>query len=343
MSGFRAGRRNTARNLRVSPLYSRLQALGASFGEKAGWERANWFEPNAALVSPADAPRPLGWAGRHWSPAIAAEHIATRERVALFDESSFSKIEVEGGGALAFLQRVAANDIGRPPGSVTYTQMLNDRGGIECDLTITRIEQDRFLVVTGTAFGQHDLEWLRRQLPGEGVRLTDLSERLCCIGMWGPEARRLLAGVTHDDVSNDSFPYLASRRLTLAGAEVIASRITYVGELGWEFYAPVEAGGAIWDALWTAGQPFGVVAAGYRAIDSLRLEKGYRYWSADIDPEHDPFEAGLGFAVRLEEGRVHRTRGPRAAAGCRWPAGPPLPGHRGSGAGRPRWRAGLGR
>ena len=299
--GIPGRERDSARNARLSPLFSRLQALGASFGEKAGWERANWFEPNAALVSPADAPRPVGWAGRNWSPAIAAEHIATRERVALFDESSFSKIEVAGEGALAFLQRVAANDIGRPPGSVTYTQLLNDRGGIECDLTINRLEAGRFLVVTGTAFGQHDLGWLRRHLPAEGVRLTDVSERLCCIGVWGPEARRLLGQVTSEDLSNAGFPYLASRRLTIGGLEVVAARVTYVGELGWELYAPVEAGGALWDALWRAGQPLGAVAAGYRAIDSLRLEKGYRYWSADIDPEHDPFEAGLGFAVRMSK------------------------------------------
>jgi glycine cleavage system aminomethyltransferase T/glycine/D-amino acid oxidase-like deaminating enzyme len=294
--------RTSARNQRLSPLYSRLQALGASFGEKAGWERANWCEPNAALVSPADAPRPAGWAGRHWSPAIAAEHLATRERVALFDETSFSKIEIEGPGALPFLQWLAANDLDRPPGTVTYTQLLNERGGIECDLTINRLEATRFLAVTGTAFGQHDLDWMRRHLPPDGVRLTDVSERLCCIGMWGPAARDLLSRVAEGDVSNAAFPYLASRRLVIAGAEVVASRVTYVGELGWELYAPVEHGPAVWDALWEAGRPLGALAAGYRAIDSLRLEKGYRYWSADIDPEHDPFEAGLGFAVRMKKG-----------------------------------------
>ena len=316
--GIPGRERDSGRNVRLSPLYSRLQALGACFGEKAGWERANWFEPNASRVQAAEAPRPAGWAGRNWSPAIAAEHIATRERVALFDESSFSKIEVEGEGALAFLQRVAANDVGRPPGSVTYTQLLNDRGGIECDLTINRLEEDRFMVVTGTAFGQHDLDWLRRHLPGDGVRLTDVSERLCCIGVWGPQARRLLGQVTRDDLSNLAFPYLSSRRITIGDVEVVASRVTYVGELGWELYAPAGAGGALWDLLREAGQPLGVMAAGYRAIDSLRLEKGYRYWSADIGPEHDPFEAGLGFAVRMKKGEFigrEALRRRRASAG----------------------------
>ena len=165
--GIPGRERNSAQEPEAESALFQAPGAGRLFGEKAGWERANWFEPNAALVTAADAPRPSGWAGRNWSPAIAAEHLATRERVALFDESSFSKIEVEGEGALAFLQRVAANDIGRPPGSVTYTQLLNDRGGIECDLTITRLEEDRFLVVTGTAFGQHDLDWMRRYLPDE--------------------------------------------------------------------------------------------------------------------------------------------------------------------------------
>jgi 4-methylaminobutanoate oxidase (formaldehyde-forming) len=298
----------SARPLRLSPLYGRLRDLGAVFNEKAGWERADWFEPNAAAWNAAASsagkappwPRPRGWAGRVWSPAIGAEHQAARERVALFDVTSFAKIEVSGPGALLFLERLAANRMDRPVGSVTYTQLLNEKGGIECDLTVTRLASERFRLITGTAFGAHDLGWIRRHLPEDGaVEARDVTSSLACVGVWGPRARDLLSSLSADDLSNAAFPYLTAREVAVGEAPVLAVRVSYVGELGWELYTPVEYGLRLWDALWEAGRPLGALAAGYKAIDSLRLEKGYRYWSADIDSERNPYEAGLGFAVKL--------------------------------------------
>jgi 4-methylaminobutanoate oxidase (formaldehyde-forming) len=293
--------RHAGRPLKTAPTYARLAQLGAAFGEKSGWERANWFVANE---DPAfERLRPRGWAGEHWSSAIAAEHTATRERAALFDESSFAKIDVSGPGATAFLQRLAANDVDRPPGTVVYTQMLNGRGGIECDLTATRIEDDRYMLVTGTAFGNHDIGWIRKQLGGErseGVAVRDATGSMGCFGLWGPRARDILSSVTSDDLSNEAFPYMTARQIVVGDVPCLALRVTYVGELGWELYPKVEFAGALWDTLLTAGEPFGITPAGYRAIDSLRLEKGYRAWGADITPEEHPFEAGLGFAVRMD-------------------------------------------
>ena len=292
--------RSAGRGLRVSPAYARLGALGCAFGEKSGWERPNWFESNRPAQPRYEA---RGWAARHSSPAIEAEHLATRERAALFDETSFSKLEVGGAGALALLQRLADNDMNRPVGAVTYTQLLNERGGIECDLTVTRLAADRFLLITGTAFGAHDLAWIRRHAPDDGsVSTEDVSARDACFGLWGPRAREILARVTIADLSDAAFPYMTAQRLSIGGAAALALRVTYVGELGWEIYAPVEGGGALWDALWEAGRASGLVAGGYRAIDSLRLEKGYRYWSADVTPDDTPWEAGLGFCVKLDTG-----------------------------------------
>ncbi len=293
--------RSSARKLRLSPVYSRLEELQAVFGEKAGWERPNWFASNEPLAEGQDWPAPYGWARRYWSPAIGAEHRATRERVAMFDETSFSKIEILGSGALAFLQHITDNQMDQPIGNITYTQMPNPRGGIECDLTVTRLAADRFQIVTGTAFGNHDLTWIRSHAPDDGsVYLNDITSSRCCIGVWGPRARDLVQSVSEDDFSN--FPYLTAQYVTLGDVPALALRVTYVGELGWEIYAPMEYGLKLWDTLWEAGQQLGVVAAGYRAIESLRLEKGYRYWSADIHSEYNPYEAGLGFAVKLQKG-----------------------------------------
>ena len=291
--------RQAGRPLRVSPTYPRLIELGASFGEKSGWERPNWFEPNAASMNGWRG-RPPGWAGHHWSPAITAEHRATRERAGLFDETSFAKIEVSGPGALTFLQRLCDNEMDRPVGSLTYTQMLNRRGGIECDFTVTRLHEDRFFIVTGTAFGNHDLEWMRKHDPLDGsVTLDDVGAARACLGLWGPRARDILQPLTDTDLSNDAFPYLTAQRITVGAVPCLALRVTYVGELGWELYCPIDRGLELWDGLWQAGTPLGLVAGGYRAIDSMRLEKGYRVWSTDITPEDNPYEAGLGFAVRL--------------------------------------------
>ncbi len=300
---YPAQERSSARKLRISPVYGRLQELGAVFGEKAGWERPNWFATNEPMAQGQDWPQPYGWASRYWSPAIGAEHQATRERVAIFDETSFSKFEVIGTGATAFLQGITGNQMDQPVGAITYTQMLNTRGGIECDLTVTRLADERFQIVTGTAFGIHDLSWIRSQMPGDGsVYVNDITSSRCCIGVWGPRARDLMQRVSEDDFTNEVFPYLTAQQVTIGDIPALALRVTYVGELGWEIYAPMEYGLKLWDTLWEAGQEFGIAAAGYRAIESLRLEKGYRYWSADIHSEYNPYEAGLGFAVKLKKG-----------------------------------------
>jgi 4-methylaminobutanoate oxidase (formaldehyde-forming) len=300
--------RQAGRPLRMAPTYGRLADLGAVFGEKSGWERPNWFEPNAddprfGGRAALEALRPRGWAGEHWSPAIAAEALATRRDVALFDESSFAKLEVVGPGAVDLLERLCANRVDVPVGRIVYTSMLNTRGGIECDLTVTRIASDRFLLVTGTAFGQHDLGWLRKHLGEDGgrVQVNDLTSARVTFGLWGPRARDLLAPLTTDDIGDAAFPFLTARPITIGRVPVLALRVTYVGELGWELYAPTEFGLALWDTLVEAGRPRGLTPAGYRAIDALRLEKGYRVWSSDITPDETPFEAGLGFTVGLDK------------------------------------------
>jgi glycine cleavage system T protein len=303
--------RESARGLRLSPPYPRLQALGAAFGEKGGWERPNWFacnEPPAVASNPhphgaAVAWAPVGWARLGWAPAIGEEHRAVREAAGLFDFTSFSKFELEGPGALGALQWLTDNQMDRPPGLVTYTQMLNARGGIECDLTVTRLGPERFMIITGSAFGVHDLDWIRRHLPADGsAAIRDVTAELCCVGVWGPRARAVLGRVCDDDLSNDAFPYMTCREIRVAGVPVRAQRVTYVGELGWELYAPMGEGLTVWDALWEAGRPLGLRPVGYRAVDSLRLEKGYRYWSTDITPEYTPYESGQGFCVKLDKG-----------------------------------------
>jgi 4-methylaminobutanoate oxidase (formaldehyde-forming) len=292
--------REAGRPLRVSAAYPRLRELGAAFGEKSGWERVNWFEPNAGAGD--ESLRPRGWAGRNWSAAIEVECLATRDAAALFDESSFAKIDVHGPGATAFLDMLCANIVDRPIGSVVYTQMLNRRGGIESDVTVTRIAGDRFQLVTGTSFGAHDLGWLRRHMPADGsVYVDDVTAARACFGVWGPRSRGLLQSLTKSDLSHEAFPYLQAREIAVGDVPCLALRVTYVGELGYELYCPTEYGLALWDSLVAAGEPHGLVLAGYRAIDSLRLEKGYRAWGSDITPETTPEAAGLGFAVRLEK------------------------------------------
>jgi 4-methylaminobutanoate oxidase (formaldehyde-forming) len=293
--------RAAGRPLRLSPTYDRLRELGAVLGEKSGWERANWFEPNAGRGD--ESLRPRGWAGRLWSPAIGAEHLACRETAALFDETSFAKIDVLGPGAAAFLERLCDNRVARDVGAVTYTQMLNPRGGIECDFTVTRLAEDRFRIVTGTAFGQHDAAWIRANAPDDGsVAIEDVTSRFACLGLWGPRAREILQPIADADLGNEAFPYMRTRELSVGPVPCLALRVTYVGELGWELYCPMEFGLRLWDEIWAAGREHGLVAGGYKAIDSLRLEKGYRVWGADITPDQSPYEAGLGFAVKLDKG-----------------------------------------
>ena len=308
---YPAEERQSGRPLRRSPAYERLAALGCAFGEKSLWERPNWFEPNACLGE-AEAVarlRPTGWAGEHWSPAIGVEALACRDSAVLFDETSFSKLEVRGRGASAFLERVCANAMDRPVGAVTYTQLCNERGGIECDLTATRLDGDRYFVVTGTAFGAHDLGWLQQQRDAlvdavddvTDVELVDVTSMYTCYGLWGPAARAILQPLTRSPLGNEAFPYLTAQRLSIGSIPVVALRVTYVGELGWELYCPTEYGATLWDLLWDAGAAHGMLAGGYRAIDALRVEKGYRVWSSDITPDDTPLEAGLGFAVRLDK------------------------------------------
>jgi glycine cleavage system aminomethyltransferase T/glycine/D-amino acid oxidase-like deaminating enzyme len=291
------------RNLRLSPFHQRQEELGAVFFESSGWERPQWFDANLGFVEGMDfAPR-SGWEARYWSPVIGGEHAAIRERVGLIDLTPFTKLEVSGPGALAYLQSITANQMDQPTGKVTYTAMLDKRGGIKCDLTVTRLGADRFLVVTGVASGPHDLAWMRRHLPGDGsVRIADLSSAYCGLGVWGPKARELAQSTSEDDLSDAAFPYLTARSITIGEVPALALRISYVGELGWELYAPVEYGLKLWDRLWEAGQPLGVAAVGGGAFDALRLEKGYRSWGADIHTDYNPYEAGLGFAVRLDKG-----------------------------------------
>jgi 4-methylaminobutanoate oxidase (formaldehyde-forming) len=289
--------RQAGRPLRVSSAYAWHREHAAAFGEKSGWERVNWYDANADAGD--EALRPRGWAGMHWSPAIGAEHRAARETAALFDESSFAKLEVSGPGAAEFLEGLCDNRVARDVGAITYTQMLNRRGGIECDFTVTRVGEQLFQIVTGTAFGNHDRGWIGRHLPADGsVRVDDVTSRWACFALWGPRAREILAPLASAALD---FPYMSMRDLTVGNVPVRALRVTFVGELGWELYCPTEYGAGLWSALWGAGRGTGLVAGGYRAIDSLRLEKGYRVWAADITPDETPLEAGLGFCVRREK------------------------------------------
>jgi glycine cleavage system aminomethyltransferase T/glycine/D-amino acid oxidase-like deaminating enzyme len=291
--------RQSGRPLRRSPAYAWHAAHGAQFGEKAGWERVDWYESNAGAA----ATRPAGWPGRYWSSAIAAEHRATRETAGLFDETSFAKLEVSGPDAAAFVNWVCDNDVARAVGDITYTQALNERGGIESDFTVTRLAEDVFSIVTGTAFGSHDASWLRRQARrlDAQVRVADVTGATCCYALWGPGAREILQLLTPTDLSDTAFPYMTAQELTVGHVPARALRVTFVGELGWELYASSEYGATLWDTLWKAGVGRGLVAAGYRAIDSMRLEKGYRVWGSDLTAEVTPYESGLGFCVKLDK------------------------------------------
>ncbi len=285
----------TGRPLRRSPLYERLRAAGACFGEKMGFERPNWF------ANEGETPEDVYTYGRpNWFAAVAREHQATRDRVALFDQSSFAKFSLIGRDAEAALSWICANDVTRPPGRLTYTQMLNARGGIECDLTVARLREDEFYLVTGTGFGTHDADWIRRNIPaGMEAHLVDVTSAFATLALMGPRARDVLAGLTPQDIGNAAAPFGSVRSLNLAGAPVRALRVTYVGELGWELHVPTEFALTLYDALMAAGAAHGIRNAGYRAIETLRLEKFYRAWGSDIGPDYTPLEAGLGWATKL--------------------------------------------
>jgi 4-methylaminobutanoate oxidase (formaldehyde-forming) len=296
--GYPRTEHESARGIRRSPLYETLGKLGAVYGSRGGWERPNWFAPPG--VSASDRP---SFGKPNWFEHVGAEHRAVRERVALIDQTSFSKFELWGPGATAVLQRLAAADVDKPVGSVLYTQLCNERGGIECDLTLSRLDDNHFYVVTGSAFGTHDLHWIRSHLPtGGSVILRDVTSARAVINLCGPLARQVLEKVAEEDVSNTALPFAHCRQITLGAAPVLAIRIGYVGELGWELHIPTEYAAHVYDRLWEAGQALGIANVGYRAIDTLRMEKGYLYWSSDMTPDYTPFEAGLGFRVSLKKG-----------------------------------------
>jgi 4-methylaminobutanoate oxidase (formaldehyde-forming) len=262
-----------------------------------GWERANWFAP--AGVAPETT---YSFGRQNWFPYVAAEHRACREAVAVFDQTSFSKLRLEGPDSEAVLQRLCANDVAVPPGRMVYTGMLNERGGFESDLTVTRLSGDAYLIVTGSAQTTRDAHWIRHHIPdGARATLTDVTGAFAVLGVMGPRARDLLARLTRADLSNEAFPFATSREIWLGRALVRASRITYVGELGWELYVPVEFAAEVYDALHAAGGDLGLADAGYYAIESLRVEKGYRAWGRELTTDDTPLEAGLGFAVRFDK------------------------------------------
>ncbi len=284
----------SARPRIVSPLYERLKARRAVLGSKLGWERPNWFAPEG--VEPRDA---LSMGRQNWFEHVGKEHHAVREAAGLFDQSSFAKFELTGKGAAAVLERICANRVAGPVGRLTYTQMLNPRGGIECDLTVARLAEDRFYIVTGTGFRTHDGAWIRDHIPaGFDTHFVDVTERFGTLSLMGPKSREILSQVA-GECGNDGFPFGHLRELKIAGHPVRALRVSYVGELGWELHVPIAATGDVFDALMAAGAQFGLRLCGYRAIESLRLEKGYRAWGSDITPNDSPFEAGLGWAVKL--------------------------------------------
>jgi 4-methylaminobutanoate oxidase (formaldehyde-forming) len=282
----------------VSPLYERLKTHNAVFGAKLGWERPNWFAPKG--IEPKDV---YSMGRQNWFGPVGAEHRLVREQVGLFDQSSFAKYELRGPDAASALSWICANSVDKAPGRLTYTQLLNTRGGIECDLTVARLADDHFYIVTGTGFRTHDFAWINEHIPaGANASLADVTEAYGTLSLMGPRARDVLAAVTGADVSNASFPFGHVRILPIAGTEVRALRVTYVGELGWELHIPLAKTGEVFDALLAAGAPHGLRPVGYRALESLRLEKGYRAWGADITPNDTPFEAGLGWAVKLKSG-----------------------------------------
>jgi 4-methylaminobutanoate oxidase (formaldehyde-forming) len=241
---------------------------------------------------------------QNWFAAVGREHERVRTEAGLFDQSSFAKYELRGKDAEKALSWICANDVARPPGKLTYTQMLNSRGGIECDLTVARLEHDRYYIVTGTGFRTHDAAWIGDHIePGLDATLIDVTEEYGTLSLMGPKARAILAAVTGDDVSNEAFPFGCVRTVRIAGHGVRALRVTYVGELGWELHMPIDALGEVFDLLIERGKPHGLAPVGYRALESLRLEKFYRAWGADITPNDNPFEAGLGWAVKLKSDR----------------------------------------
>lgn len=305
----------SARPRLTSPLYQRLKGSNACFGSKLGWERPNWFAPDG-MVAQDD----YSFGRQNWFDAVGHEHRACREHVALFDQSSFAKFEMRGKDAEAALSWICANDVAKPVGSLVYTQLLNHGGGIQCDLTVSRLAENKYYIVTGTGSRTHDFAWIQRNIPaGADAKLTDVTEQWAALALMGPKAREVLGTVCDANLSNAAFPFAVTRELTVAGQRLRALRVTYVGELGWELHMPIAAAGDVYDALLAAGARSGIANAGYRAIESLRLEKGYLAWGSEITPTDSPFEAGLGWAVKHRAGMpfLGREAASEAAAGER--------------------------
>jgi 4-methylaminobutanoate oxidase (formaldehyde-forming) len=294
---------------RLSALHGRLLVAGAAFGTKAGWERADYHRPGSVWSRVGRQPRDRGWRKPDWFERVGEEHRAVRERVGLMDLSSFGKIEVDGPGALALLQRVSANEMDRAVGSATYTQWLDDRGRIVADVTVTRLGTDRLRVLTGAGYLAADLGWLRANAGADStvgeLEIRDATDDWTVIGLWGPGAREVLAAVTGAPADDAALPLRQARGIAIAGAPVLATRLSYAGELGWELTVSPEWAVAVWDALRAAGDTHGLEPLGYRALESLRLEKGYRYFGAELTPRETPYEAGLGPFVRLGKGEFN--------------------------------------
>ncbi|MBO9192543.1 GcvT family protein [Rhizobium sp. 16-449-1b] len=297
---------SSGRPCRKSPLYDRLKAQGACFGEKLGWERPNWFADLFANEEPKDV---YSYERQNWFEAVGREHKAVREAAVIFDQTSFAKFTLKGRDAEKALSWISANDVTKPVGSLVYTQMLNDKGGIECDLTCARIAEDEYYIVTGTGFATHDFDWIARNIPDDlHAELVDVTSAYSVLALMGPNARAVLEKVTSSDVTNAAFPFGRVKTIGIAGCPVRALRITYVGELGYELHVPIEYATTVYDALMAAGAPLHLINAGYRAIESCRLEKGYRAWGSDIGPDHTPIEAGLGWAVKTKKTTPFRGR-----------------------------------
>jgi 4-methylaminobutanoate oxidase (formaldehyde-forming) len=288
---------------RLSPLHGRLQELGAVFGTKNGWERADYFRPGHAWRRAGADQREFGWTAPPYLDLLAEEHRAFRERVGIIDMTSFGKIEVSGAGALPLLERLADNRIDRPVGSVVYTQFLDDGGGIVADVTVTRLAEERFRIVTGAGAVDSDLGWLELcRVDEDGpLEIRDRTDELAVVGIWGPHAREVLQALTEDDVSAQALPFRQAKEIAVGGAPVLAQRITYVGELGFELYVERAWAVQVWDRLVAAGAAYGMAPGGYRVLDSLRLEKGYRYFGTDLTAGDTPLEAGLDFCIAWDK------------------------------------------
>ena len=287
----------TSRSIRKSPLHDRLLVRGACFGEAAGWERANWYAPEG--VEPKYV---YSYGRQNWFDYSAQEHTAVRENVGLFDQTSFLNFLMQGKDAVHVLNRVCGNQVDVPIGKVVYTQLLNERGGIESDVTVARLADDMFMIVDAYALQMKTTYWLKDQIrQGEHAVLTDVTSAYVILGAMGPNSRALLSQLTNADLSNEAFPFGTTQEIEFAHAYVRATRMTYVGELGWELYIPTEYAMHVYDALVEAGEAFGLTHCGYHALNSLRMEKGYRHWGHDMSDEDTPLEAGLGFAVQLDK------------------------------------------